>query len=64
LVFFLGLTVGPLIVGAMRDRIGYGNTNDVVAVLSGGTAALSFWYMGGRLKLRSQNEREALKVPR
>ena len=50
LVFSTGLTVGPLLSGSLRDNIGYGNMNLVVAVLSGITAVLSFVYIGGRPK--------------
>jgi MFS family permease len=48
LVFSAGLTVGPLLAGSLRDTIGYGNMNLVVAVLSGITAVLSFVFIGGR----------------
>ncbi len=51
LVFSAGLTVGPILAGSLRDSIGYGNMNLVVAVLSGVTAVLSFVYLGGRPRL-------------
>ena len=47
LVFSAGLTVGPLLAGILRDRIGYGNMNVVVAILSGITAILSYFIIGG-----------------
>lgn len=51
-VFFcLGLTVGPLVAGALRDNIGYGNMNAVVAGLCIAVSILSFFYMGGKPKV-------------
>jgi hypothetical protein len=51
LVFSLGLTLGPLICGGLRDAIGYGNMNAVVAGLCLFTSALCFVYLGGRPKI-------------
>ena len=48
LVFSLGLTVGPILAGALRDAIGYGNMNLVIACISGVTALLSLLYIGGK----------------
>ncbi|KAL8834963.1 MAG: hypothetical protein Q9176_007191 [Flavoplaca citrina] len=48
MVFSFGLTVGPLISGLLRDRIGYGNMNAVVAGLCLITAILSVIYVGGK----------------
>jgi MFS family permease len=45
--FSLGLTLGPLVAGALRERIGYGNMNAVVAGLALLTSALSFVFLGG-----------------
>ncbi|KAL8805544.1 MAG: hypothetical protein Q9182_001913 [Xanthomendoza sp. 2 TL-2023] len=50
MVFSLGLTVGPLISGGLRDRIGYGNMNAVIAALCLVTASLSLVYIGGKPK--------------
>jgi len=50
LVFGAGLTIGPLLSGALRNAIGYGNMNAVLAVMSGITAALSFVFIGGKPK--------------
>ncbi|KAK7747812.1 hypothetical protein SLS62_008848 [Diatrype stigma] len=48
-VFFnLGLTVGPLAAGALRNAIGYGNMNVVFAAACGVTALLSFLFIGGK----------------
>lgn len=47
LVFSAGLTIGPILSGSLRDAVGYGNMNAVVAALSALTAVLSFFYVGG-----------------
>jgi MFS family permease len=49
--FCLGLTVGPLIAGALRDSIGYGNMNAVVAGFCIFVSILSFFYMGGKPRI-------------
>lgn len=51
LVFSAGLTIGPLLSGALRDVIGYGNMNAVLAAMSGITAGLSFVFIGGKPKI-------------
>ena len=51
MVFSLGLTVGPLISGSLKDAIGYGNMNVVIAVLCMITAILSFIYVGGKPRM-------------
>ena len=48
MVFSLGLTVGPLIGGSLKDSIGYGNMNMVVAAVCLLTAILSTIYVGGK----------------
>ncbi|KAK4695881.1 hypothetical protein P7C71_g1948, partial [Lecanoromycetidae sp. Uapishka_2] len=48
MVFSLGLTVGPLVSGLLKDAVGYGNMNIVVAALCLITATLSFIYVGGK----------------
>ncbi|MCJ1474821.1 hypothetical protein MMC13_003481 [Lambiella insularis] len=47
MVFSAGLTLGPLLAGSLRDAIGYGDMNAVVAGLCAGTAVLSWVYIGG-----------------
>jgi len=47
LVFSAGLTLGPLLSGGLRDAMGYGNMNIVIAAISAVTALLSFFYIGG-----------------
>ncbi|KAI0891968.1 MFS transporter-like protein [Annulohypoxylon nitens] len=48
LFFCAGLTVGPVIAGALRDGIGYSNMNLIFAIISGVTAAASFFVIGGK----------------
>ena len=51
LVFSAGLTLGPLISGGLKDKIGYGDMNIVVAMLCAVTATLSFVFVGGKPRL-------------
>lgn len=51
MVFSLGLTLGPLISGGLKDSIGYGNMNVVVAMLCLVTAFLSVVFVGGKPKV-------------
>ncbi|EXL67594.1 hypothetical protein FOPG_16292 [Fusarium oxysporum f. sp. conglutinans race 2 54008] len=46
LCFFLGLTIGPLAGGALRDAFGYQIMGSVFAVISGIAALLSYVYIG------------------
>ncbi|KAI8942428.1 hypothetical protein NX059_000500 [Plenodomus lindquistii] len=46
MVFSAGLTVGPLIAGALRESIGYGNMNALLAGMCGLTAVLSAMFVG------------------
>ncbi|KAI0148640.1 major facilitator superfamily domain-containing protein [Xylariaceae sp. FL1272] len=48
LFFCSGLAVGPILAGALRDNTGYGNMNLVFAIISGVTAILSFFIIGGK----------------
>lgn len=48
MVFSAGLTIGPLISGSLKDAIGYGNMNIVIAALCLITAVLSYIYVGGK----------------
>ncbi|ETN47203.1 uncharacterized protein HMPREF1541_01394 [Cyphellophora europaea CBS 101466] len=57
LVFCAGLTVGPMVSGSLRDAIGYGHMNAVLAGLLLVTAILSFVYVGGTPKLLSKKWR-------
>ena len=54
MVFSLGLTVGPLVSGSLKDAVGYGNMNLVVAALCLITSILSFVYVGGKPKMMKQ----------
>ncbi|KUJ19597.1 MFS transporter-like protein [Mollisia scopiformis] len=44
--FSLGLTFGPLLAGSLRDSIGYGNMNAVIAGLCAVVSVLSFMFLG------------------
>lgn len=46
--FCAGLAVGPEVAGELKQAIGYGNMNIVVAIICGFTAALSFFYIGDK----------------
>lgn len=56
MVFSLGMAVGPLLGGGLRDRIGYGNMNLVAAIMCLGTAILTFAFMGGKPRLFSRRK--------
>lgn len=47
MVFSAGLTLGPLIAGTLRETIGYGNMNTVVAGICAVISVLSYIYLGG-----------------
>lgn len=47
-LFSLGLTMGPLLSGALKDAIGYGNMNAVLAGVAGTTALFCFLWLGER----------------
>ena len=51
MVFSLGLTLGPLIAGSLKDAIGYGNMNLVGAGLCLVVSILSFVYLGGKPRI-------------
>jgi MFS family permease len=51
MVFSAGFTLGPLIAGSLKDSIGYGNMNTLLAGATGITALLSFLFIGGRPNL-------------
>lgn len=46
MVFSGGLTVGPLLAGHLREKIGYGNMNAVLAGICGLTAVVAAFFMG------------------
>ncbi|KAI3319005.1 major facilitator superfamily domain-containing protein [Xylariaceae sp. AK1471] len=57
LFFCAGLTVGPVVAGALKDCIGYGNMNLVFAILSAATAILSFFIIGGKPAIISRKSK-------
>lgn len=48
MVFSLGLSVGPVLSGALTESIGYGNMNAVLAAISGCTSLACYMYLGRR----------------
>jgi len=48
MVFCLGLSIGPILGGELKDAIGYGNMNAVLAAISGITAIACFIWLGGK----------------
>lgn len=48
MVFSLGLTVGPALSGELKQMLGYGNMNAVLAAISFVTAVLCFVWLGGK----------------
>lgn len=59
MVFNAGLTIGPALAGGLKDAIGYGNMNIVLAAISGAAVWLCFLYMGSkpRTVTRKRDER-------
>ena len=51
MVFSGGLTLGPLIAGGLRDSVGYGNMNAVIAGICFVTAVVCWVYIGGKPRL-------------
>lgn len=51
MIFSAGLTLGPLVSGILRDRIGYGNMNIVVASQCLIVSILSFVFLGGKPRM-------------
>ncbi|GME53332.1 membrane transporter protein [Neofusicoccum parvum] len=52
MVFSAGLTIGPLVAGGLKTKIGYGDMNAVVAAVSGLTGVAAFVWIGGRARWR------------
>jgi MFS family permease len=48
MVFMLGLTIGPLVAGGLKDWIGYGNMNAVMAVVAILSAVVCWQFLGRR----------------
>lgn len=51
MVFSAGLALGPLVAGGLKDRIGYGNSNAVLAAVSGLTAVGCYIWLGGKPRM-------------
>jgi len=54
LFFSLGLTVGSELAGELRQKIGYGNMNAVLAAICALTALTCFLFIGGKSKIVGQ----------
>lgn len=48
MLFSAGLALGPLIAGTLKDRLGYGNMNAVLAGICALTAIMCFLFLGGK----------------
>lgn len=48
MVFSLGLAFGPALAGGLKQRLGYGDMNLVLAAISIATAVLCFVWLGGK----------------
>ncbi len=51
MMFNAGLALGPELAGELKQAVGYGNMNIVLAAICAITAVLSFLYIGGRPKM-------------
>lgn len=51
MAFSLGMTIGPIVSGITKERLGYGNMNAVMAGLCLFTCALSFVYIGEKPRI-------------
>ena len=51
MVFSAGLTLGPLVSGSLKEKVGYGNMNLVLAIFCLIASALSFVYVGGKPRI-------------
>lgn len=59
MIWSAGLTVGPLISGALREKIGYGNMNVVLASVCGLTALLTALFVDGKLNRTDEGQLES-----
>lgn len=55
LFFSLGLTVGPELAGGLRQTVGYGNMNAVLAIICAVTACICLLFLGERKSATAQN---------
>ncbi|KAF2703343.1 MFS general substrate transporter [Pleomassaria siparia CBS 279.74] len=54
MIWSAGLTVGPLVGGYLRERIGYGNMNAVLAGVCAATAVLAALFIGRKVEIKSR----------
>ena len=57
MVFSAGLTLGPEIAGELKQVIGYGNMNIILAAICAATALLCFVFIGGKPAILSSRRR-------
>jgi hypothetical protein len=57
MIFSAGLTMGPFVSGGLRDSIGYGNMNAVLAAICFVTAVICFIWIGGKPRLLMKMKR-------
>ncbi len=55
MVYSMGMTLGPLISGFLKEAIGYGNANLVLGCICLVTSVLSFIYIGGTPKILARD---------
>lgn len=48
MVFSAGFTIGPMLAGLLKEQLGYGNMNAVLAVCCAIASACSFAFLGGK----------------
>ncbi|KAL5322852.1 hypothetical protein ACEPPN_010831 [Leptodophora sp. 'Broadleaf-Isolate-01'] len=63
MVFSAGLTCGPVISGALRDRVGYGNMNAIMGGFCVSVSVLSWMYLG-RIPKTVKRDRSGYSTPR
>lgn len=51
MAFSTGMTLGPILSGLAKERLGYGNMTAIMAAICLFTAALSFVYLGGKPRI-------------
>ncbi|EGP84759.1 uncharacterized protein MYCGRDRAFT_47688 [Zymoseptoria tritici IPO323] len=56
MVFNLGLGIGPELAGELKEKIGYGNMNAVLAAICFFTCILSFAFIGGKPEVLVRNK--------
>jgi MFS family permease len=58
MIWSAGLTVGPLLAGKLKDTIGYGNMNAVLAGVCAITCLLSLVFIGGTIDTKKSRDQD------